>query len=54
MPRRFFKRHGVGMVVKKHLHEESGAFHYEIKWLKSEERMRFFREDLIIVSNVDR
>ncbi len=54
MPRRFFRRHGVGMIVKKHLHEESRTIHYEIKWLKSEERMRFFREDLIIVSNVDR
>ncbi len=41
------------MIVKKHIHEQSRVAHYEIKWLKSEERMRFFKEDLIIVSNVD-
>jgi hypothetical protein len=27
---------------------------YEVKWLKSEERMRFNEEDLIVVSDVDR
>ncbi len=53
MSRRFFLHHGVGMIVKKHIHEQSRVAHYEIKWLKSEERMRFFKEDLIIVSNVD-
>ena len=54
MSRKFFIHHGVGMIVKKHLHQESQVAHYEVKWLKSEERMRFFREDLIIVSDVDR
>ena len=50
---RFRNKHGVGMIVKKHLHESSRVIHYEIKWLKSEEHMRFFRDDLIIISNVD-
>jgi len=54
MPHRFYREHGVGMIVNKHIDPNSRAAHYEIKWLKSEERMRFFKEDLIIVSNVDR
>ena len=53
MSRRFFIHHGVGMIVNKHIHDHSRAIQYEIKWLKSEERMRFFKEDLIIVSDVD-
>ena len=50
---RAFKRtHGVGIVTK----IENPALRrieYEVKWLKSEERMRFNEEDLIVVSDVD-
>ena len=55
MPRKFFRHHGVGIIVKKHkTQKDTPVIQYEIKWLKSEEHMRFFKEDLIIVSNVDR
>jgi len=50
---RTFKRtHGVGIVTKieKPPHRR---IEYEVKWLKSEERMRFNDEDLIVVSDVD-
>jgi hypothetical protein len=53
MPRKFFKKHGPGMIVKRHIHQESRTVHYEVKWLKSDERMRFLKEDLIIISNVN-
>ena len=51
---RAFKRtHGVGMVTK--IEKTPGRrIEYEVKWLKSEERMRFNEEDLIVVSDVDR
>ena len=54
MPSNFFHKHGMGMIVSKSIHSTSRVPSYEVKWLKSEERMRFFKEDLIIVSNVDR
>ncbi len=54
MPRKYFLKHGVGMIVKKHRRSYDKPYHYEVKWLKSREHMRFFKEDLIIVSNVDR
>tara|TARA_A200000159_G_scaffold36897_1_gene33254 strand:+ start:1285 stop:1413 length:129 start_codon:yes stop_codon:yes gene_type:complete len=42
------------MIVKKHrIKTDSPAIQYEIKWLKSDEHMRFFREDIIVISNVD-
>ncbi len=53
MPTNFIRKHGVGMIINKHVHPTSRVPSYEVKWLKSEERMRFFKEDLIIVSNVD-
>jgi hypothetical protein len=53
MPTNFFRKHGVGMVIDKKVHPSTRVANYEVKWLKSEERMRFFKEDLIIVSNVD-
>ena len=53
MPKSFLEKHGVGMIVSKSIHPNTRVENYEIKWLKSEERMRFFKEDLIIVSNVD-
>tara|TARA_Y100000592_G_C5356800_1_gene261587 strand:+ start:439 stop:678 length:240 start_codon:yes stop_codon:yes gene_type:complete len=54
MPRKYYAKHGIGIVVKKHRKNPDTPYHYEIKWLKSDEHMRFFKEDLIIVSNVDR
>ena len=45
--------HGVGIVTQIHKPEDQRKL-YEVKWLKSEERMRFHEEDLIIVSDVDR
>ena len=53
MPRKYLAKHGIGMIVKKLRAEPGTPYHYEVKWLKSEEHMRFFKEDLIIVSNVD-
>ena len=51
---RFREKHGVGMIVKKHMiSEKSRAIQYEIKWLKSEEHMRFFKDDIFIISDVD-
>ena len=50
---RFRESHGVGMIVKKHLHSASRVIHYEIKWLKSEKHMRFFKDDITVLSNVD-
>ena len=49
-----YKRvHGVGIVtsIRKPVQQRKL---YEVKWLKSEERMRFHEEDLIIISDVDR
>jgi hypothetical protein len=51
---RFRRRHGVGLIVAKHRAEFSSIFHYEIKWLKSDQHMRFFKDDIIILSPVDR
>ena len=51
---RAFKRtHGVGIVtlIEKPEHRR---IEYEVKWLKSDERMRFNEEDLIVLSDVDR
>ena len=52
-PRKFLKKHGPGLIVKKHRKEAGLPFHYEIKWLKSREHMRFFKDDIIVLSNVD-
>jgi hypothetical protein len=50
---RFRDKHGVGMIVKKHLHKITRVSQFEIKWLKSEEHMRFFKDDLTVISDVD-
>ena len=54
MPANFMRKHGIGMIVEKSVHAQTRVINYKVKWLKSEEYMRFFKEDLIIVSNVDR
>ena len=51
--RSFKKTHGVGIVTHIDKPKQQRKL-YEVKWLKSEERMRFHEEDLIIVSDVDR
>ena len=49
----FSQSHGVGIVTK--IDKPSDRrIEYEVKWLKSEERMRFNEEDLIVLSDVDR
>jgi hypothetical protein len=53
MPGKYLTKHGVGIIVKKLRKGPDTAYQYEVKWLKSQEHMRFFKEDLIIVSNVD-
>jgi len=53
MGRQYERVHGVGIVTSIHNPEQQRKL-YEVKWLKSEERMRFHEEDLIIVSDVDR
>ena len=45
--------HGLGIVVLV-AKPVDRRIEYEVKWLKSEERMRFNEEDLIIISDVDR
>ncbi len=50
---RAYKRmHGVGVVTTIYKPPDR-RIEYEVKWLKSDERMRFNEEDLIIVSDVD-
>ena len=53
MGRQYEKVHGVGIITSVHKPEHASKL-YEVKRLKSEERMRFHEEDLIIVSDVDR
>ena len=51
---RAFKRaHGVGIVTLIDKPPDR-RIEYEVKWLKSNERMRFNEEDLIVLSDVDR
>ena len=51
---RAYKRvHGGGIVTKIEKPPDR-RLEYEVKWLKSEERMRFNEEDLIVLSDVDR
>ena len=52
MGRQYTRVHGLGLVTQIHKPEQQRKL-YEVKWLKSEERMRFHEEDLIIVSDVD-
>ena len=47
--RPFKKHHGIG-VVNAIYKPPDKRIQYEVKWLKSEERMRFHEEDLLIVS----
>ena len=49
----FKQSHGVGIVTKIDKPPDR-RIEYEVKWLKSEERMRFNEEDLIVLSDVDR
>ena len=50
---RAFKRmHGVGLVVNI-VKPVERRVRYQVKWLKTDERMDFHEEDLIVVSNVD-
>jgi len=53
MGRQYKRVHGVGIVtlIDK---PENRRIEYEVKWLKSDERMRFNEEDLIVLSDVDR
>ncbi len=51
--RPFKNHHGIGVVNAIHKPPDK-RIQYEVKWLRSEERMRFHEEDLIIVSDVDR
>lgn len=53
MGRQYKRVHGVGIVTGVHKPVQQRKL-YEVKWLKSEERMRFHEEDLIIISDVDR
>ena len=53
MGRQYKRVHGVGIVT--HIHKPPDRrIEYEVKWLKSDERMRFNEEDLIVLSDVDR
>jgi len=47
--RPFKKHHGIGVVNAIHK-PDNKRIQYEVKWLKSDERMRFHEEDLLIVS----
>ena len=51
--RPFDRHHGIGVVNTIHK-RPNRRIQYEVKWLKSDERMRFHEEDLLIVSDVDR
>jgi len=45
--------HGVGIVTKIDKPPDR-RIEYEVKWLKSDERIRFNEEDLLVLSDVDR
>ena len=51
--RPFKTTHGLG-IVNNIYKPEGHRIEYEVKWLKSEKRMRFHEEDLIVISDVDR
>ena len=53
MGRQYKTAPGLGIVVLV-AKPVDRRIEYEVKWLKSEERMRFNEEDLIIISDVDR
>jgi hypothetical protein len=53
MSRKYLAKHGPGIIVNKYRKGYDTPYHYEIKWLKSQEHMRFFKEDIIVLSNVD-
>jgi hypothetical protein len=53
MGRQYKRVHGVGIVTLIDKPADR-RIEYEVKWLKSEERMRFNEEDLIVLSDVDR
>jgi hypothetical protein len=53
MGRQYKRVHGVGIVTHVYSPPER-RIEYEVKWLKSDERMRFNEEDLIVLSDVDR
>ena len=51
---RTFKRtHGVGIVTQIKPAIQGRRIEYEVKWLRSEDRMRFNEEDLMVISDVD-
>ncbi len=49
--RAYSRTHGAGIVTNI-ADPEGRRREYEVKWLKSQERMKFNEEDLIIVSTV--
>ena len=51
--RAFKKTHGVGIVTQIKPAIQGRRIEYEVKWLRSEDRMRFNEEDLIVISDVD-
>ena len=51
--RHFKHTHGIGIVTVI-VKPADRRVEYEVKWLKSDERMRFNEEDLIVLSDVDR
>jgi len=52
MGRVFNRTHGVGLVVSI-VRPTDRRIRYQVKWLKTDERMDFHEEDLIVVSDVD-
>ena len=51
--RAFKNTHGVGIITQIKPATQGRRIEYEVKWLKSEERMRFNEEDLMVISDVD-
>jgi len=51
--RAFKNTHGVGIITQIKPGIQGRRIEYEVKWLKSEERMRFNEEDLMVISDVD-
>jgi hypothetical protein len=47
--RAYSRTHGAGIITSTD-NPDGGRREYEVKWLKSEERMRFNSEDLIVIS----
>jgi hypothetical protein len=53
MSKKFRRKHGIGMIVARSIPHKSLDTRYYVKWLKSEEKMRFLKGDFMVISCSD-